>query len=168
MSAGWFFFCRETGAGGLLVLWRGLLSTSGSSGGGLFIGLAIVKSPVLCHYLPHSVGHVCQHPCNGDQGGVDVLQVLPDPKVLSLLQPHILLQRVQYLAQCILGMLVWSQDRGECLLERQFPGPVLPLSHSSLPSFPVVLCLCPLNRVPTATDPRSLIVLCLWGGLGSL
>ncbi|KAJ1202724.1 hypothetical protein NDU88_006521 [Pleurodeles waltl] len=74
----------------------------------------------------------------------------------------------QNLAQRILGMLVGSQDRGECLLEGRFPGPVLPLPHSSPPSFPVVLCFCPLNRVPTATDPRSLIVLGLWCALGSL
>ncbi|KAJ1211572.1 hypothetical protein NDU88_006930 [Pleurodeles waltl] len=62
-----------------------------------------------------------QHPCNGDQ---DVFEVLPDPQVLSLLQPLGLLQLGQYLAHGLLGMVVCSQDVGECLLESGFPGPV--------------------------------------------
>ncbi|KAJ1138401.1 hypothetical protein NDU88_004787 [Pleurodeles waltl] len=55
--------------------------------------------------LPHNVGHVCQDPCYGDQGVVDDLQVLPDPLVLSPLQPPVLLHIVQDLAHHVLGML---------------------------------------------------------------
>ncbi|KAJ1193572.1 hypothetical protein NDU88_002868, partial [Pleurodeles waltl] len=70
--------------------------------------------------------------------------------------PAVLLYVVKDLAHRVLGMLVGSQDLEECLLESRFPGPVLPLAHSGPPSVPVGLCPCPLNGVPTATDPRSL------------
>ncbi|KAJ1108579.1 hypothetical protein NDU88_005955, partial [Pleurodeles waltl] len=65
--AGWFSFCRGWGAGGLLVLWRCLLSSSAGGGGGLFIVQASVRGPFVCHCVPHGVDKVCQHPCNGDQ-----------------------------------------------------------------------------------------------------
>ncbi|KAJ1118879.1 hypothetical protein NDU88_007066, partial [Pleurodeles waltl] len=64
--------------------------------GGLFIVQASVRGPFVCHCVPHGVGQVCQHPCNDDQGGVNGLQVLPDRKVVFLLQPLGLLKLGQY------------------------------------------------------------------------
>ncbi|KAJ1090109.1 hypothetical protein NDU88_003247 [Pleurodeles waltl] len=85
--------------------------------------------------------------------------------ILSLVLPTVLLHIVKDLAHCVLGMLVGSQDLEECLLESRFPGPVLPLAQSSPPRVPYGLCLRPSNGMPTATDPRSLIILgsCIGG-----
>ncbi|KAJ1178512.1 hypothetical protein NDU88_003758 [Pleurodeles waltl] len=152
--AGWFSFCRGWGAG-VVVLWRCLLSTSTGRGGGLFIIQASVRGPLLCHSVPPGVDKVLQHPYNGDQVGVDGLEFLPDPQILFLLQPLGLPKCGQYRCHRLLEMMVRSHDVGEGLVESGFPGPVLPLSHSSHPSSPVFLCLCPLN-LGTANGIRRL------------
>ncbi|KAJ1134709.1 hypothetical protein NDU88_001156 [Pleurodeles waltl] len=139
---GWLSICRGWGAG-VVVLWRCLLSTSTGGGGGLFIIQASVRGPLLCHSVPLGVDKVLQQPYNGDQGGVDGLQFLPDPQIVFLLQPLGLLKVGQYRFHRLLGMMVRTHDVGEDLVESGFPGPVLPLSHSCPPSspvFPAVVC----------------------------
>ncbi|KAJ1127899.1 hypothetical protein NDU88_006292, partial [Pleurodeles waltl] len=57
------------------------------------------------------------HPCYGDHGGVESLQVLPDLLMVFLLQPLVLLHVVQDLSHPVLGLLVSPQDISECLVE---------------------------------------------------
>ncbi|KAJ1188064.1 hypothetical protein NDU88_004829 [Pleurodeles waltl] len=64
----------------------------------------------MCHRVPHGIDKVSQHPCNGDQGGVNGLQVLPDPKVVFLLQPLGLL-KLGHAAVCTASGLLGLKDR---------------------------------------------------------
>ncbi|KAJ1088678.1 hypothetical protein NDU88_001834, partial [Pleurodeles waltl] len=57
------------------------------------------------------------HPCYGDHGGVEGLQILPDLLLVFLLQPLVLLHVGEDLAHLVLGLLVSLQDISECLLE---------------------------------------------------
>ncbi|KAJ1152947.1 hypothetical protein NDU88_005720 [Pleurodeles waltl] len=146
----------------------GVLSTSASGGGGQFIVLASVRGRLECHGVPHGVLYVLQHPYDGAKGGADGPELLPKPQLLFLLQAQGLLKLGQDHRHRLLGVVVGSHDGGEGLVESGFPWPVRPLSHSSPPSSPVFLCLRPLDRVPTTTAPRSLLLLGWWVILGSL
>ncbi|KAJ1216444.1 hypothetical protein NDU88_004046 [Pleurodeles waltl] len=158
---------RGWGAG-VVVLWRGVLSTSASGGGGQFIVHASVRGPLQCHSVRPGVEYFFQHPYDGTQGGADGSEFLPEAHILFLLQALGLLKLGQYRLHRLLGVVVGSHDGGEGLVESGFPWPIRPLSHSNPPSSPVFLGLRPLDRVPTATAPRSLLLLVWWVSLCSL
>ncbi|KAJ1089859.1 hypothetical protein NDU88_003003 [Pleurodeles waltl] len=143
---------------GVVVLWRCLLSTSAGGGGGQFIVRASVRGPLECHGVPHGVLYVLQHPYDGALGRADGSEFLPEPQILFLLHALGLLKLGQDRSHRLLGVVVCSHDGREGLVESGFQWPVRPLSHGSPPSSPVFLCLRPLDRVPTTTVPRSLLL----------
>ncbi|KAJ1104308.1 hypothetical protein NDU88_001720 [Pleurodeles waltl] len=101
----WLSVCRGWGAG-VLVLWRGVLSTRAGGGGGQFIVLASVRGSLECHSDPQGLLYVLQHPCDGAQGGADGPELLPEPQIQFILQAQGLLQLVQDHGHRLLGVVV--------------------------------------------------------------
>ncbi|KAJ1139482.1 hypothetical protein NDU88_005853 [Pleurodeles waltl] len=155
--AGWFSVCRGWGAG-VVVLWRGVLSTSASGGGGQFIVQASVRGPLECHGVPHGLLYVLQHPYDGAQGRADGSELLPEPQILFLLHALDLLKLCQDRSHRLLGVVVCSHDGGEGLVESGFPWPVRPLSHSSPPSSPVVVGVVGYPGFPVVVETQLIDV----------
>ncbi|KAJ1180200.1 hypothetical protein NDU88_005422 [Pleurodeles waltl] len=68
-------------------------------------GLVAAVEPVDSEEEEAEEEDILQHPYNGDQGGVDVLEFLPDPQIVFLLQPLGLLKVGQYRCHRLLGTM---------------------------------------------------------------